>query len=339
MLKFLAPFIFSFFVALSAWAEELPPMPEGPLLLTSVTPEQLSPDYWINRLPDPDKLLKTPEELQYFNEEIHLMISESVDVFGMDKTRPGMPIRDQIELEYSTLKGRILFGVDDQRIPESLFEIEIKPLLQLEGVPQRIQMRWGAAIRPTSVRALPSDVKMLEEIGDIEFDQLQFSLIKLWTPVGIFHESQDGEWFYIQAPYVRGWVKARDIALFESREELKRFVKSENFIVVTGESTPIFQDPEFQHVSQTPSMGTILPLAAVKEDEYLIWMPDRMEDGSVWLRKAYVDIRSDVSEGFLPFTQRNIIRQAFKLLGARYGWGGMYNGRDCSGFTHAVFLS
>ncbi|HTL47628.1 MAG TPA: NlpC/P60 family protein, partial [Verrucomicrobiae bacterium] len=32
-------------------------------------------------------------------------------------------------------------------------------------------------------------------------------------------------------------------------------------------------------------------------------------------------------------------RQAFKLLGARYGWGGQYNGRDCSGFTHDVFLS
>jgi len=46
-----------------------------------------------------------------------------------------------------------------------------------------------------------------------------------------------------------------------------------------------------------------------------------------------------VTEGFPAFTQRNIIKQAFKLLGARYGWGGQYDGRDCSGFTHDVYLS
>ena len=34
-----------------------------------------------------------------------------------------------------------------------------------------------------------------------------------------------------------------------------------------------------------------------------------------------------------------MIRQSFKLLAERYGWGGMYNGRDCSGFVHDVFLS
>jgi hypothetical protein len=335
-------FLFLFLLSVTAWAvetDELPPMPPGPLVLTSITPEQLSPDYWINRLPNPDQPLKTPEELAQLNEENHEMIKDLVDIFEMELKRRGGPIRDQIELEYNTVKGRILFGSDDQLIPKSLFEQQIKPLLQLEKIPGQIPMRWGVATRATSVRALPSDVKMLEEIGDYEFDQLQFTLIKLWTPVGIYHTSRDGQWYYLQAPYVRGWVRSRDIALFSDREELRRYARPERPLVVLGESVPVFHDPELQRVSQRASMGTTLPIAGSSGNGYQVWMPRRGADGSVLLQKGYLHAKSDVRVGFPPFTQRNIIQQAFKLLGARYGWGGQYNGRDCSGFVHDVYLS
>lgn len=314
-------------------------MPKGPLLLTSATPEQLSADYWISRLSNPDQPLKTPQELAELNEDSHVMIKDLSDIFQMDLRRPGRPIRDQIELEYNTVKGRILFGSDDQPVPKSIFTNQIQPILQLENVPDRIQMKWGVATRATSVRALPSDVKMLEEIADYEFDQLQFTLIKLWTPVGIYHTSRDGQWYYVQAPYVRGWVHSRDIALFSSRDELRQYVKSGPFLVVMGESTPVFRDPELQRMSQRPSMGTTIPIAERTGNGYVVWMPRRSEEGSVQLQRGYLDPRSDVREGFPPFTQRNIIKQAFKLLGARYGWGGQYNGRDCSGFVQDVFLS
>ena len=34
-----------------------------------------------------------------------------------------------------------------------------------------------------------------------------------------------------------------------------------------------------------------------------------------------------------------MVRQAFKFLGERYGWGHSYNGRDCSGFVSEVYRS
>jgi len=319
--------------------DSLPPMPAGPLLLTSVRSEQLSPDYWINKLPDPDRLLKTPEEIKEFNEDIHREIKEAVDVFALAAKRSGAPVRDQIEYEYETVSKRRLFGVDDQRIPKNFFEEKVRPVAQWEKVPASLSMRWGVAVRPASVRALPTDVRVFEAVGDYEFDQLQFTLIKLWTPVGILHESSDGKWFYLQAPYVRGWVKAKDIALFPSRTEIKNFLKSDRSLVVTGESIRIFKDSTLQQLDQKPSMGTVLPLAGERANAYVIWMPRRGEGKKISLARAYVNKRSDVSVGFLPFTQRNIIRQAFKLLGARYGWGGTYGGRDCSAFTHDVFLT
>jgi cell wall-associated NlpC family hydrolase len=41
----------------------------------------------------------------------------------------------------------------------------------------------------------------------------------------------------------------------------------------------------------------------------------------------------------LPASRGNVIRQSFKFLGERYGWGHDYNGRDCSGFVSEVYRS
>ncbi|MCM8775294.1 MAG: SH3 domain-containing protein [Candidatus Omnitrophica bacterium] len=322
-----------------AYAEELPPLPKGPLLLTGCTPEQQRAEYWISRLPNPDRVLKTPEQLKTLNDDIHSIVKECVDIFKLDLVRFGKSIRDQIELEFKTIRGRILFDVTGKRIPKTIFDDEIKPLIQTGNIPAKIKMKWGVATRATSVRALPIDMKMLEEIGDIEFDQLQFTLIKLWTPVGIFHTSKDGQWYYIQAPYVRGWVQSKDIALFAARDEIKKYAKSPKFLVVTGESVSVFSDPALTQILQRPSMGTVIPLIDQTTSAYKVWIPSRKADGQGALFKAYISRKSDVMNQFPAYTQRNVIKQAFKLLGARYGWGGMYNGRDCSGFTHDVFLS
>lgn len=320
-------------------AEDLPPLPKGPLLLTSVTPDQLTADYWVNRLPNPDRLLKTPDELQEFNEDIRMIVRDQIDVMRLEASRAGRPIRDQIEYEFETIRDRILYGTDGKRIQKNFFNSILQPRINLEGVPKTIKLRWGAATYATSVRALPTEKKMLEEVGDVEFDQLQFTLIKTWTPVAIYHTSADGRWYYVQAPYVRGWVRSGDIALFSSRGALNQYVKSPSFLMVTGESAPVFIDRALSDISQRASMGTFLPLAGESETAYEVWMPLRKASGDVFLRTSYISKQSDVSAGYLPYTQRNVINQAFKLLGARYGWGGEYQGRDCSGFTHDVFLT
>ena len=48
---------------------------------------------------------------------------------------------------------------------------------------------------------------------------------------------------------------------------------------------------------------------------------------------------ADVASGYLPLTRANLLRQGFKFLGERYGWGHSYNARDCSGFVSEVYRS
>ncbi|HLD49878.1 MAG TPA: hypothetical protein VJC08_01620, partial [bacterium] len=119
MTRFRSLALFVLFAALGVaspvFAEEfsdLPPLPKGPLRLTSVVPAQLSADYWIRRMPDADRVLKIPAELKAFNDDIHAMIKDCVDIFKADAVRAGKPVREQMELEYRAVGGRILFGVD-----------------------------------------------------------------------------------------------------------------------------------------------------------------------------------------------------------------------------------
>ena len=321
--------------------DELPPLPKGPMILTSATPAMQSPEYWIRKITDAEKPIKTIEQVKHFNDEIKHMVPENIDVLKIEKVRPGSAVKDQLSLEYSTLMNRKLFDSKDKVVPKSLFELEMKPLMQVDQVPSKIKVKYGVVTRATPARAIPTMMEMIEGKGDVEFDQLQFSLIKLWTPVAVYHSSSDGKWLYVQAPYVRGWVKARDIALFPDREELKTRLKTGVPIVVTGESVRVFSDATLKEVLQRPSMGTVIPMSTSKSAEgaYPVWMPVRKENGSAKLVKCYISRKSDVTKGFPVYSQANVIRQAFKLLGARYGWGGMYDGRDCSGFTHDVFLS
>ena len=56
------------------------------------------------------------------------------------------------------------------------------------------------------------------------------------------------------------------------------------------------------------------------------------------MKKAYVK-RESVNIGYLAYTPRNILDQAFKLIDAPYSWGGAYGEQDCSGFLQKVFAT
>jgi hypothetical protein len=328
-----------FFLATSLFAETLPPLPKGPLLLTSVEPAQLDPNFWINRLPEPDKVLKKPEEMDYFNEELHDMVAQRVKVTKIETSISGRPIANEISENFKVLRNRKFWGEDDQLITKSFFDESIEPRINLKGVPKTIKVRWGVVVESASVRALPTDTVMVEAIGDFEFDQLQYTRIKTWTPVAIYHQAPGSDWFFVQSPYSRGWVRSKDIATFGSKAELISALPAKNPLVVTGESVNVFYDRALTNKRDRVSMGTRFPYKGLANGVHEVAIPFRRPDGTALLQTAYISVQDDVTIGFKPYTQRNLITQAFKLLSARYGWGGQYYGRDCSGFTHDVFLS
>ena len=72
---------------------------------------------------------------------------------------------------------------------------------------------------------------------------------------------------------------------------------------------------------------------------HVIELPMRAADGSLHFTPALVPKTADVATDYLPLTRANLLRQSFKFLGERYGWGHSYNARDCSGFVSEVYRS
>jgi hypothetical protein len=61
-------------------------------------------------------------------------------------------------------------------------------------------------------------------------------------------------------------------------------------------------------------------------------------NGALAVKQAYMNAE-DVNIGFLPFTARNIYKQALMMLNQPYGWGDMYGEQDCSRFLQMVFAT
>lgn len=70
---------------------------------------------------------------------------------------------------------------------------------------------------------------------------------------------------------------------------------------------------------------------------YVINIPSREDNGQLTFKKGYIRTNEDVHRGFLPYTQKNMAYQAFKMLHQPYGWGEMFGARDCSRFMMNLF--
>lgn len=93
-------------------------------------------------------------------------------------------------------------------------------------------------------------------------------------------------------------------------------------------------------------MGTVLELDSDYADSisnripwnnYVVLMPCRNADGSFYQKRVMIPANRDVTKGYLPLTSAEIIKQTFKLLGNRYGWGGMLHSQDCSSMVKDVY--
>ena len=100
---------------------------------------------------------------------------------------------------------------------------------------------------------------------------------------------------------------------------------------------PVYADAAFTNHAASIPMGTRLPFVEKTERHYAVTLPWRAPDGGLKFVTGYIRKEADVSVGFLPYTTRNFFQQVFKLEGHAYGWGDLFDGRDCSRLVMDIF--
>src|SRR5690554_1690061 len=331
---------------------------QRPKLAPGVKLEMLSADYWLSAKEE-EVLLNASEIAEFNQQSLQRAREKHLEAYLRDLADYPDEISGSYLLEaidpysISEKAGEKGYFSDGKRVTDR----EINDLIKncnLQQIPDRVRVKFGMLLRRSNLRALPADKIFASSPDTTDQDLLQLTALSAGTPVLIFHHSLDWKWCYVQAPTCRGWVKGKQIGIARNRAEIFSYINSERFLIVTGSRVETEPNPFDTSISNVLSqMGDKIPLVAdrelpdsIPEDNqqaqspegcYVIWLPVRAEGGCLSFRKALIARGNDLREGYLPYTRKNIISQAFKLLGERYGWGGLFTRRDCSRFIMDIF--
>lgn len=308
----------------------------APTLLPGTDRAMKTDGYWAARHPFPDRIILDRQGIDDLNRRIRDELELTRDITQIESPVPGKRVRDRARSRLDSRAGRSLYRADGTTAaPE--FYAALAALMDLDAIPSHIPLRWGLIVRYTDQRSLPTAEPLYAKQDDWDFDRLQNSAHDIGTPVAVTHATADGKWFYVIDELSEGWVLSEAVGLC-SLEEMRRFAGAERFAVVTRAKGALFRDAGLREYHDYARMGARLPLAGIEGGVAAVILPVRDDDGALSVQTGY--IRSDdIHEGYLPYTPRAVIRQAFELLNAPYGWGGMYGEQDCSRFVQEVFAT
>ena len=313
--------------------------------LPHVTPEMERPAFWIKKIKNPTNLLLNPENIHKMNEENlkrqDLLLCRVKDL-KEDWTREEVLFLLKEDWENFGRTGEVRYG--KSRIPlGEFFWNELRNNLNQESVKENSRMLFGLIVKRTDIRVFPTEELSLSTPHQDEFDRFQHSSISPGSQIGIYHFSKDKEWAYVQTPFIRGWVRTHDLGIAKERGKIVDYAEAKDRWVVIGNFVHVFSDPSLRQPVFLAQMGDSFPLLTLSGETkitnafYVIHIPSREDNGLLTIQKGYIRADEDVHRGFLPYTQENIARQAFKMLDHPYGWGDRFGGRDCSRFIMDLF--
>jgi hypothetical protein len=308
---------------------------------------QLSPDFWLAQLRQPDALVMDSPSIEAQNARLLREDKSMHDLHTVPALLAGADIRRDIEA-LSRPPDKALYDVDGKRVPAEVLNSIFRDLA-LDSIAEQTPASFGMVLRRTALRAFPTDLRVFSTQGNTDIDRFQESALFPATPVVVAHRSGDGRWWWVISPRYKAWVRDEDIAL-GSRDAVLGYGNGVPHRVITaGKAWTVFTREQPQLSELQLEMGLRIPLAAIPADSvvngqlsYTSWalrLPVRGPDGGLDFAPALLQKNQDSAASYLPLTQANLIRQSFKFLGERYGWGHSYNARDCSGFVSEVYRS
>lgn len=320
-------------------------VPEASAAVPGVGNRQLDADFWISRLHHPQRVLLDAGSIRARNARMLRQDPSMHDLGAL----PDVLARAQVEAWIDGLASRprsTLFDTSGSPISSETID-HILANRALDAIPAQQPARFGLVVRRASLRSFPTDLRVFSAPGDTDLDRFQESALFPGTPVAIVHSSRDGRWNFVVSPRYAAWVD-RDAIAEGTRQQVLSYPALSPARVVTGAVVRSAFVPDTPAVSTQPlDMGVRLPLAPAQgvvhgQNAYTSWsvlLPTRSADGSLLLLPALLPRTADTAAGDLPLTDANLLRQAFKFLGERYGWGHDYGARDCSGFVSEVYRS
>lgn len=327
-----------------------PPAPTAvpPPTVVGVKAIQLTPEYWVSRAPAASRTVLDRQAIAVQNSKMVQLDPTVRDLEQIPRTLPGDEVRGWVG-NLSSYPDEELWDGEGRKLEPSTFDA-LASNVALDTVPATQPTRYGLAVKRGDLRTFPSSQRAYRSADDRDIDRFQESALFPGTPVVLAHESRDGKWWFALSPVYAAWVEKRFVAEGPP-DQVFGYVHKTPYIVVTGATARTVFTPERPQVSELQlDMGVRVPVLADwpagkpvngqhPYTAHIIELPERADDGTLRFTPALLPRTADTSGDYLPLTRATLLRQGFKFLGERYGWGHSYNARDCSGFVSDVYRS
>jgi len=309
---------------------------------------QLTPAFWIGLQAEPDRVILDRTAIEAQNAKLLQLDPSMHDLRKLPATLPREQVSGWINA-ISERPTRQLYDVEGKPVPSATFDAMAADLA-LDKIPASQPTRYGLIVQRAAFRAFPTDLRVFSSKGDTDIDRFQETAEFPGVPVVITHASADGQWLFVLSPRYAAWTRKENVAE-GSAAQVFGYADKAPYRVITGASERTVFTRERPEVSQLQlDMSTRVPLASgLAPDQpvngqtayaaYTLELPWRDAAGKLQFSPALLQKNTDTANDYLPLTPANIIRQSFKFLGERYGWGHSYDGRDCSGFVSDVYRS
>ena len=308
----------------------------------------MTPEFWTARLPDADALLADPASIAAQNERLRALDPAVRSLESMPDTIAGNQVRTWIGALSRKPTQQLFDGHGVEVAPAELDELI--DALALGAVPEAQATRFGLVTHRASLRTFPTARQVFNQRGDTDLDRFQETAFFPGTPVVVVHTDHSGDWVFVVGEFYAAWMAAEAVAIGE-RGIVLGYGRREPSLIVTGPQVRTLPSPGEPTLSELVlDMGVRVPLLqewpadapandASGVDALVIELPVHTPDGGLRIAPSMLPRSSDVSTAPLEYTRGVLIRQAFKFLGERYGWGHAHGARDCSGFVSELYRS
>ncbi len=308
----------------------------------NVTSEMCLASFWHNNEACSDEIIMTSEEIAEFNKKNYAAAETNTnDLSAIKGTYNGVELAEA-NAGFNSPSGLYING---SPVEEEYYE-EIRENIRNAPVTENMEYKYGFAVNRTVMKAYPYEDYLSDDPSDPEWDDLVASGVAVNEPLVIMFTTGDGKFTLAKNACCSGWVPTEDIAVCKNKEEWEKFKNPDDILVVTGEKVYLEPSADEDLNEKLLTMGTVLPLDPQYADtvtyrlpwnNYVVLMGARDENGNFYQKRALIPANRDVNVGYLDYTSANVVTQAFKSLGNRYGWGGMMNSQDCSSYAREVY--
>ncbi|NPU86217.1 MAG: hydrolase Nlp/P60 [Syntrophaceae bacterium] len=241
--------------------------------------------------------------------------------------------REDVEEEFHEGFGKTGFG-ENRRPHDPAWIRRVCANAQLEAYPN--SGRRAITLVNANMRTVPTQKPHFRSCGpdacDYPFDRFQQTLVAANTPLWVSHMSADGAWLLAETGFTYGWIPAREAAWVD--DAFVQRWESGRYAAVLQDETP-FYSVNGRFLFNT-SLGMMFPEEGPVGGPHLVLAAVADEEGRAVIRQVVLPEEAAAAKP-LPLTRRNLARVANVLVGQPYGWGGMYENRDCSAMIRDLF--